>query len=235
MCGRFTLTVAHLEEVAEALGAGFEAAHVDAYLPRYNVAPGNSHWLVRSALGRRELVPASWGLVNGWAKDPSVGLRQINARGETLAAKPAWRSAFARRRCIIPADGFYEWSGPAKQRAPFWFHTPERSLLRMAGLWEDWTDPQSGEVRTTFTIVTTAAVEPVLSLHDRMPVLLAPETVGSWLDGPEPGRVLGPGEAGRLVASAASRRVNVPANDDAACLQPEQGDELPEPRQRSLF
>ena len=234
MCGRFTLTVERLELVAEGLQAFVEPQWLEAYRPRYNVAPGDRHWVLRSGAGRRELVPAFWGLVPSWAQDPSVGFRQINARAETLTERRAWRSAFQSRRCVVPTDGFYEWQGPAKARRPIWFHAPDRSLLLLAGLWEDWSSPTTGEGRTTFTVITTAAAEPVLQVHDRMPALLAPEAVESWLRGPEPGRLLGPAPAGMLVASLASRRVNSPANDDPRCLEPEPEPVEPE-RQRKLF
>jgi putative SOS response-associated peptidase YedK len=234
MCGRFTLTVERLEQVAESLQAFVDEQWLQTYRPRYNVAPGNRHWVLRSGAARREIVPAFWGLVNSWAEDPAVGFRQINARAETLATRPAWRSAFKHRRCVVPADGFYEWHGPKKERRPLWFHAPDRALLLLAGLYEDWSSPSTGEVRTTFTIITTPAAEPVVRIHDRMPALLEPEVVDAWLGGSEPSRQLRRARPAELVAAPASRRVNSPAHDDALCLEPDA--EPPEPeRQRKLF
>jgi len=239
MCGRFTLTVERLEDVAESLHAWVEADKLQSYRPRFNVAPGQSHWLLRSPLGRRELVPAHWGLINSWAKDPAIGFKQINARAETLAQRPAYRVAFMERRCVVPTDGFYEWHGPDKARQPFWFHPPEGGLLLLAGLYEAWTHPTTGETRTTFTIVTTAATEPVAQVHARMPALLAPEQIDPWLQGPEPRRLLQAPCAVALVSTAVSRRVNSAQHDDPACLEPEHGALASGgsrgPRQGSLF
>lgn len=226
MCGRFTLTIHHFEDVVASLGAAVDPAALAGYRPRYNIAPGQPHWILRSEASRRELVGAFWGLINHWATDPSVGCRQINARAETLAQRPAFRDALAKRRCVLPADGFYEWHGPKSDRRPIWFHAPDRSLLLMAGLYEDWREPDSGQLRTTFTIITTDASEPVKAIHHRMPALLESEQIDRWLSGDEPGALLGPAPADRLVGQPASRRVNKPANDDPDCLV---ADEPPRP------
>jgi putative SOS response-associated peptidase YedK len=219
MCGRFTLTIHQFESVVEALEATIEAALLESYRPRFNIAPGNEHWMVRSEEGRRCIVPARWGLVPRWAKDPSVGYKMINARAETLAERPAYRDAFLKRRCVLPADGFYEWHGDKGQRRPIWFHRPDRPLLLMAGLYEGWQDPDSGECRTTFTIITTAASPPVAAIHPRMPALLNRESIDEWLQGDRPGELLQPAPPGTLIGRPASRRVNSPANDDPACLE----------------
>jgi putative SOS response-associated peptidase YedK len=234
MCGRFTLTVHQLEEVVAAVDVTLDPTAAAAYRPRYNIAPGNRHWLLRSGLAQRELVPASWGLVNSWARDPAVGYRQINARAESLASKPAWRVAFRERRCLIPADGFYEWSGPAKDRRPIWFHAPGRAVFWLAGLWEDWTSPATGEVRTTFTIVTTPSSPPVAEVHDRMPAIVPATAFDGWLRGPSPAELLRPASSGTLVARPVSKRVNTPGHDDSDCLELD-AERLVAPKQGTLF
>ena len=128
----------------------------------------------------RELLPAKWGLVNSWAKDAKRAAAQINARAETLESRPAFKSAFAERRCVVPADGFFEWTGPKTARQPLWFHRPDGGLLLFAGLYEYW-QPTPGEWERTFTIVTTEANKLMEPVHDRMPVILADDAVDAWL------------------------------------------------------
>jgi putative SOS response-associated peptidase YedK len=182
MCGRFAFY-----SPAEAAAALFE---FDACLPtepRYNIAPTQLIPVVRSAkTGGREFVMLRWGLVPYWAKDPSIGNRMINARADTLAEKAAYRDAYKRRRCLILADGFYEWRQQANGKTP-WFVSPASGEpLAFAGLWEAWVDRSSGELLETATIVTTAAVGFLRELHDRMPVVLPPGSASAWLAG-EPG------------------------------------------------
>jgi putative SOS response-associated peptidase YedK len=238
MCGRFTLTIHQFGSVIESLSDLGQAVHVDpelvaSYRPRYNVAPGNSHWILRSKAGRRELLPADWGLINHWSKDPSVAFKQINARAETLAQRPAYREAFRQRRCVIPADGFYEWTGPKGARQPIWFHPPSPGqLILFAGLYEGWTDPRTGEVRRTFTVITTEPNLVVREVHDRMPALLAPAAVEAWLTGDRPGDVLRAAPDDMLVPQPASPRVNSAANDDPRLLDV---DDPEAKRQLSLF
>ncbi len=218
MCGRFTLTLHHFGAVADSLQAVIDPELLQSYRPRYNIAPGQRHWMLRSESGRREIVAADWGLINSWAKDPSVAYRQINARAETVASRPAFRQAFRRRRCLLPADGFYEWRGPQKAREPHWFHAPDGSLLLLAGLYEGWTAPETGEVKTTFTILTTEANEVVRPVHHRMPVLVAQDQIDGWLTGDRPGELLAPAPVKVLTGQPASPRVNSVRNDDPACL-----------------
>lgn len=222
MCGRFTLTIHQFESVVEALDATIDATLLGIHRPRYNIAPGNEHWLLRSDEGARAFVRGTWGLVPHWAKDPKVGYKMINARAETLETRPAFRQAYRKRRCVLPADGFYEWHGAKGERRPIWFHAPDRSLLLMAGLYEGWRDPVTGETRTTFTIVTTAAGPPVVEIHQRMPALLTKESVDAWLHGESPGELLRPAPPDALEGHPASRRVNSPANDDPECLEPDE-------------
>src|SRR5262249_15753237 len=183
MCGRFTVTFPDYATLARALGVESDSALEGMYRPRYNVAPTDAHWILRTARGGgRELVPARWGLVNHWAKDPTGGPKQINARSESVLRKPAFREAFERRRCVVPTDGFFEWTGPKGRRRPIWYHDPDRKLLRLAGLYESWRDPETGERVRTFAIVTTPANELVSSVHDRMPAVLLPEAVDAYLE-----------------------------------------------------
>ena len=225
MCGRFTLTETDFDALAEALGvtaapnAEEWAARAALYRPRYNVAPTEQHWLVRVKEGERELVPASWGLINSWAKDASGAFRQINARSETAKSRPAFRDAFQRRRCVVPADGFFEWVGPKNARRPVWFHAADGGLLRLAGLYESWRDPKTDALRRTFTVLTTAANDVVAMAHDRMPVILAANDVGPWLHGGGE-ELLHPAPSEWLVATPVSPRVNSVKNDDPQCLEP---------------
>lgn len=232
MCGRFTLTVHQLGDVVEQLDASIDEAFLDAYRPRYNVAPGEQHWLLRSKEGRRQILPADWGLINHWSKDPRVAYKQINARAETLAERPAYRDAFRSRRCLIPADGFYEWRGPKGQREPLWFHPADGGLLLLAGLYEGWMDPVTGEVKKTFTIVTTEPNELVRPIHDRMPAIVPATRIDAWLVGEAPEKVLGPAEEGALVMHPASPRLNRAGEDDPDLLDP---DDPQVKKQMSLF
>ena len=225
MCGRFTLTETDFDTLAQALGvttaggAEERAARAAHYRPRYNVAPTDVHWVLRVKEGQREIVPASWGLINRWAKDPSSAFRQINARSETARTRPAFRDAFERRRCIVSADGFFEWVGPKNARRPVWFHAPDGGLLRLAGLYESWLDPRTEEWRRTFTILTTAANDVVATAHDRMPVILAANDVGPWLHGGDEA-LLHPAPKEWIVATPVNARVNSVKNDDPQCLEP---------------
>ncbi len=230
MCGRFTLIVPDFETLARALGVDHApddqswAERAAAYRPRFNVAPTDPHWIVRIKEERRELVPARWGLVNSWSKDPSGAFKQINARAETARTRPAFREAFEKRRCVVPADGFFEWVGPKTGRRPIWFHAPPAregeppGLLLLAGLYESWRDPGRDAWMRTFTILTTAANDVVAVAHDRMPAMLAPEEVGEWLHGAD-ASLLRPAPHDALVPTFVSPRVNSVKNDDAACLE----------------
>jgi putative SOS response-associated peptidase YedK len=228
MCGRFTLTVDNLASLAEQLGIVATPEQIALHRPRYNIAPGDACWLVRSRDGLRELILAHWGLVNHWAKDRSIGYKQINARAETLAERPAFRDAFRSRRCVVLADGFYEWRGPRGQREPLWFHAPDRGPLFLAGLHESWTAPASGSLQApagerlrTFTIVTTAPNALVRPIHDRMPLILGVQDLDRWLLGDDPASLLRPAPDDALLASPASPRVNRVEHDDPDLLDPD--------------
>ncbi len=231
MCGRFTLSRRDREELAYELGVPIEQLPADVYRPRYNIAPTDPHWIVRVRYEDRELLPAKWGLVNNWAKDAKRAGAQINARSETLAKLPPFRDAFRRRRCVIPADGFFEWTGAKDARQPLWFHRADGQLLLFAGLYESW-EPAPGERQRTFTIVTTGPNGLMAPVHDRMPVILTADAVEAWLnprdeDVEELSKLLVPAPEGLLIATPMSSRVNSVKNDDEACLVPAAGGRAP--------
>ena len=235
MCGRFTLTTtsSELAEVFEleepdaadggASGGGEdgEGGQLDLH-PRYNIAPTQPVLAVRAAGGGREVVPLHWGLIPSWAKERSVGARMINARCESAADKPAYRDALRRRRCLIPASGFYEWGRRGRHSGPHWFAPPNGGLMAFAGLWERW----QGEAGTleSCTILTTDANALVAPIHERMPVILERSAFRAWLD-PEltdPREQVSwqrPPPEDALVVRKVSRRVNDVALDDAGCIE----------------
>ena len=218
MCGRFTLSRQDAEELAAELGVPVES--LANYEPRYNIAPTDNHWIVRTKYEERQLLPARWGLVNSWAKDAKRAAQQINARAESLASRSAFKGAFAKRRCVVPADGFFEWVGGKGARQPIWFHRADGGLILFAGLYESW-QPQPDEWQRTFSIITTEANEVVEPIHDRMPVILADEQVDEWLyPGQEDAQaLLLPAPDGLLVATPVSPRANSVKNDDAGVLE----------------
>ncbi len=231
MCGRLTLT--RPEQVAE----HFELAAAEPLRARYNAAPGQAIASIdrHSEASARGLRLRHWGLVPPWAESPRVGARMINARAETLAERPAFRSAFQRRRCLVPADGFYEWDARRRPAQPYWLQLESGGLFAFAALFERWRDPQ-GELLESLAIVTTAADASLASLHARKPVILAPADYERWLDpelrATEPLRELFSPERGpSLAMRPVGLRVNDVRVDDASCLEPA----LPAPRQGSLF
>ena len=176
MCGRFTL-ISSVSDLQLKFGFAMEPADVR---PRYNVAPTQQVLTVVNDGERRgELM--RWGLVPSWAKDVKIGNRMINAVSETAASKPAFRSAFRRRRCLVLADGFYEWRKEGKQRIPLYFSQKSGEPMAFAGLWENWKSPEDEWIRSC-TILTTAANSFIEPVHNRMPVMLSAETVPLWLD-----------------------------------------------------
>jgi putative SOS response-associated peptidase YedK len=221
MCGRFTLSYREAQRVADELGIPIEQVHGVEFRPRYNIAPTDPHFIFRLHYEERQLLPAKWGLINFWAKDAKRAAAQINARSETIATAPAFRDAFERRRCVVTADGFFEWKGPKDARQPLWFHRPDGGLILFAGLYEYW-EPRPGEVIRSFTIVTTTANDLMAPVHDRMPVILEDTAVDEWLfyDN-EPKaliELLKPAPNDLLIATPVSQRVNSVKNDDPECL-----------------
>ena len=217
MCGRFTLRT-----TSEILRAEFDLAELPADLaPRFNIAPTQPVAIVPNRVPRR-LGLVRWGLIPHWAKDPSIGNREINARAETLAVKPSYEEAFARRRCLVVADGFYEWKKDGKKKTPMFVHLKTDGPFALAGLWETWRSPQ-GEKVGSCTIVTTEPNDLLRPIHDRMPAILPRESWAAWLR-PEPTPpdalrpLLGPFPSERLEVYAVSRFVNTPANEGPECL-----------------
>lgn len=223
MCGRYTLTRREAEQLALELGVPVE--QLADYRPRYNIAPGQHQWIVRMELEDREALLAKWGLINHWAKDRNTGYKQINARAETVHQRPAFRDAFRKRRCVVPADGFYEWSGPKGSRQPLWLHRPDGGLLLFAGLYESW-QPEPAVWEPTYTIITTEANNMLAPIHDRMPAILPEDRVDDWLypreeDYDKLRSLLLPAPDDMLVATPVSPRVNNVRNDDPGLLEEE--------------
>jgi len=221
MCGRFTLTV----DPADLQSAFPEFSFPERYAPRYNIAPtqpilavpnnteGNSDFFI-------------WGLVPSWAKDPAIGNRMINARAETLAEKPSFRGPYRHRRCLIFADGFYEWKAHSgtKKKTPYYIRLNSGKPFAFAGLWEGWQSPDGGEIKSA-TIITTQPNLVIAELHNRMPVILDPNDYAVWLD-PAPQSpadmqsLLRPYSGGEMIAYPVSTIVNSPANNYEECILP---------------
>lgn len=179
MCGRFAF-YSPSEAAIELFGASATAE----VQPRYNIAPTQFIASIRNGEDdARELVMLRWGLVPFWAKDPSIGNRMINARAETVAEKPAYRAAYRHRRCIVLADGFYEWAKAGDVKTPYFISLASGAPFALAGLWESWKDKDSGESLQTATLITTSANDFMTPLHHRMPVILEADTAGQWLAG----------------------------------------------------
>lgn len=217
MCGRISLGESSVGDVAAFFGARVDPAEAEFYRPRYNLAPTQRHFIVRRERGERLLSLATWGFPS------TTGRFLINGRVETADSRPAFREAWRKRRCIVPACGFYEWTGRARERRPLRLH-PEEGLLGMAGLFEP---PATEGAPPRFIVLTTAANQDVEAIHDRMPVLLSAEEFEAWLAGEH---TPGPVPAGTLIATPVSPRVNSVRNDDPSLLEP-----APPPRQLKLF
>jgi putative SOS response-associated peptidase YedK len=222
MCGRFSLTTP-AAQIAEL----FQVTDVSAVAPRYNIPPSGQVLAVRRLPERAgpELVPLRWGFIPAWAKDPAIGNRLVNARSETAAEKPSFREAFRRRRCLIPADGFYEWKKTGGRKEPYYVRLRDGGLFSFAGLWERWRG-DDGDAVETCTILTTDANGIVRPIHDRMPVIMDSADYGRWLDprvqDPEAVKaLLRTYPAERMLAYPVSRAVNDPGRDDRKCTEPE--------------
>lgn len=219
MCGRFTLTTPTKD-----LATLFDLESVPNLEPRYNIAPTQAVAAVRLTPGaHREFTLMRWGLIPSWAKDPGIGNSLINARAETVAEKPSFRTAFKRRRCLIPADGFFEWQKQEKRKQPYFIGLKDYRPFAFAGLWEHW-EGGDGSVVDSCTIITTTANERVQPLHDRMPVILQPADYADWLD-PNTHvdflmHLLRPYAAEEMIAFPVSNVVGNPANDLPACILP---------------
>jgi putative SOS response-associated peptidase YedK len=218
MCGRYRMTR------ADKLAQQFDVEEIDIELsPRYNIAPGQMIAAVRQNPEKpsRRLSSFKWGLVPSWAKDPNIGYKMLNARSETIIDKPAYREAFKSRRCLVPADGFYEWKTEGKTKQPFNFCMKDDSIFALAGIWERWKDPK-GEWLQTVSIITTGPNAIMQDVHDRMPVIVRPDDYELWLD---PGfkktetliDLLKPYDASLMKRYPVSTRVNSVKWDDPEC------------------
>ncbi len=219
MCGRYSITSA-----PEAIRALFRYEEQPDFPPRYNVGPTQPIPVVRLSEGKRHFSLMRWGLMPSWVKDPAAFSLLINARGETVCEKPAFRAAMKYRRCLIPADGFYEWQVSGRGKQPFYIRAKTGAPLAFAGLWETWTGPNGEEVDTA-AIVTTRANATLAALHDRMPVIVPPEAFDLWLDcsnvdARTAEALIAPAPDNQLEFWPVSTQVNRIANNHAALLQP---------------
>jgi len=217
MCGRFAQT-----QTGSAIAEALQLSAIPDLKPRYNIAPTQTVSVVTQTRHdhQRELHPKRWGLIPRWAKDASIGSRLINARSETVAEKPAFRDAFQKRRCLVIADGFYEWQRSPQQptKQPYLIQLETRSPFAFAGLWERWRDPETQAMVFSCTLLTTQASDWMAPIHHRMPVILNPQDYGAWLDPTfyNPGaleQVLHSRTAMDLTAVPITSAVNNPRND----------------------
>jgi putative SOS response-associated peptidase YedK len=220
MCGRYTVAVD-----PQLLAERFNVALPEEFVPRFNVAPTDPVLALTERSAGRELMTARWGLIPHWAKEPKVGAKMINARAETLAEKSAYRPLLAKGRCLILADGFYEWRlDPDGKKRPVRYTLDDGAPFGFAGLWTSWRDPESGESLRSCTIITTAANPLVAVVHDRMPVILPRGVEEEWLDRDVPVEaalsLLQPYPAEHMHAADASMLVNSVKNDDLRLFDP---------------
>lgn len=221
MCGRFTL-----RQPADRIVKEFQLTEAPRIEARYNIAPTQNILAIRHSPDGNEAVTLRWGLIPSWAKEASIGAKLINARSETVSEKPSFRGAFKRRRCVIPADGFYEWQRAGALKQPFYFKLKDDGLFGFAGLWDKWRAP-NGESLETCSILTTEANALLSKTHDRMPVMLHRDSYALWLD--EDVRkqelraeLLRPYPAAEMTAYAVSTAINSPQHQGAELAQPKQ-------------
>jgi putative SOS response-associated peptidase YedK len=219
MCGRYTITSA-----PEAIRALFRYPEQPNFPPRYNVAPTQPIPIVRVVEGKRQFALVRWGLLPSWVKDPKTFALLIIARGESVVDKPAFRAAMKRRRCLIPADGFYEWKAAGRRKQPFYVRAKSGEPLAFAGLWETWTGP-NGEELETAAIVTTDANRTLSAIHSRMPVIIPPEAFDLWLntsdvDAKTAAALIHPAPDNLLETYEVSTAVNRTANDNLKLVEP---------------
>ena len=231
MCGRYRLS-----RRKQIIAEHFDATPFEEdWEPRYNIAPSQPVPVIRQANSSRKLSMMRWGLIPSWATDPSIGFRTINARAETITTTASFRDPFRTQRCLIPADGFYEWRRSGRSKQPFCFEVGEGEMFAFAGLWDKWIDPRGEEVES-FTIITTIPNVHLADIHDRMPVILPTGAYASWLSPAVRDSSVALGwlvpYAGAMRRFPVSTRVNLVQNDDAECARPV---ELEVPPQRLLF
>jgi len=220
MCGRFALRIP-----PKSIQQHYDLPEIGELPPRYNIAPSQAVAVIRQMPGKSllQLDLLRWGLVPHWAKDIKISYQMINARAETLSLKPSFRTAFKKRRCLIAADGFYEWFHEGKTKQPYFIQLKNRIGFSFAGLWESWNNPDGGVIESC-TIITTSANELVRKIHDRMPVILPPELYAEWLDNMIPAesvqKFLIPFPSVKMEAYRVGPTVNSPKNDSLECLLP---------------
>jgi putative SOS response-associated peptidase YedK len=221
MCGRYVITEESAAQLDTGLGARWRGAPAPA---SYNIAPTQHAPVLHLHEGERILEMFRWGLIPHWAEDASIGARTINARAETVASKPSFRTAFRERRCLVPASGYYEWHATPEGKQPHFITPADGAMLTFAGLWEEWHPARDVEPVYTFTILTTAATGPLRSLHERMPVVLDGHDCALWLD---PGSSvtelqerLRPAHEDMLRHYPVHRRVGSPRSNDPDCIVP---------------
>lgn len=213
MCGRFTLAV-EKETIASHFKLNTDSF---SHAPRYNIAPGQLVPVIGTGPGGRNITLMRWGLIPHWAKDPGTGSKMINARAETIDQKPSFRDSFRHRRCIIPADGFYEWKRLTGAKHPMRIILPENPVFAFAGIWDRWVDT-GGTAVHTFSILTTGANDFMRDIHHRMPVVLTSEQeYKAWLD--QPDRELLKPYHGHMEVYRVSSKVNSPHNDCRECIE----------------
>ena len=217
MCGRFTLS-----QPTDAIASAFNIAQIPPLEPRYNIAPTQLIPSILSASGgEKQLQMLRWGLIPSWAKDDKISAKLINARAETVSEKPSFKAAFKRRRCLIVADGFYEWQRQEKQKQPYYFRLQNAQLFAFAGLWEQWKSPDE-DIINSCTILTTEANDLLRPIHDRMPVILESKDYGLWLDSeaqqPQLQQLLRPYQADLMTSYTVSTKVNNPKNNTPECI-----------------
>jgi len=220
VCGRYVI-----KSPSAKLKVKFQIDDAPLFEPRYNVAPTQLVPAVRQEGGKRRLTMLRWGLIPSRAKDAKIGYRLINARADTVATKPSFRSAFKRRRCLVPADGFYEWKRDGKVKQPYFIHRKDEEPFAFAGLWEGWENPEDGKEVQSCSLITTEANELMAPIHDRVPVILAESAHDRWLDEDEPvsdlQALLKPYPADEMAAYTISIYVNNPMNQGPKCIEPQ--------------
>lgn len=230
MCGRYSIFAE-----AKKLEKRFNAELTNDLTPHYNAAPTQTLPIITNAEGERKIEFFHWGLIPSWAENPAIGSKMLNARSETLTEKPSFKKALEKRRCLVLADGFYEWKTEGKKKQPVRTSLKSGEMFAMAGLWENWTDKETGEVIHSFTIITTEANDLLKPIHDRMPVILSPKNEEIWLDNELPTeqllKVLKPYPADELKVENVSKSVNNAAYDDCSILLPD----AEEPEDLKLF
>jgi putative SOS response-associated peptidase YedK len=221
MCGRFAL---YTDPIA--LAKKFQTENLLDLQPSYNVAPSQTIPIIRNEQGHRLLAVARWGLIPSWAKDSKIGYNTINARADTVAEKPSFRSAFQHRRCLIPADGYFEWQEIAnsKIKQPWYISLKSQEPMALAGLWEHWQDSDGSEIESC-TIIVTSGNELMQPIHDRMPVILPPEAWDTWLDTDNTNKqglqtLLNQYPADEMTAWPVGTQVNSPRHNDRNCILP---------------